>query len=264
MNTKTAEILCKLNTEFYNENSLSFAQTRQASWPGWRRGLEIVRQDFPEGFPQISVFDLACGNLRFEAFLKKEFDDEVIDIYAVDNCEGLIPHGAEACFQSVDIMEAILSGTPISDRVKAPLCDISVSFGFMHHVPGQEYRKEVLKSLIRQTRPSGYVMVSLWQFLNNAELAKKAAVTHEEALKSYSDLDLDEGDYLLGWKNLPDIYRYCHSFSESEIDQLILSVEKKAKLLARYTSDGRGDDLNTYLIFKVLDVTTDDIKKADL
>ena len=39
----------------------------------------------------------------------------------------------------------------------APLADISVCFGFMHHVPSCEYRVRVLDALVRQARPGGII-----------------------------------------------------------------------------------------------------------
>lgn len=250
MNIETAEILCNLNNEFYSANSQSFSETRQTFWPGWKRGLDLIRADGFKQSKRLSVFDLACGNLRFELFLKKEFGSLPIEVFAVDNCDELVPSMVESNFCNLDIIKTLLSGESLQEHMDIPLCDLSVSFGFMHHVPGMKYRTEILKTLVNQTRLSGYVMVSFWQFLNNEELKKKAIETHENALQNFTDLDLDEGDYLLGWQNLPEVYRYCHNFSEPEIDQLAQSVKMKAKLLARYTSDGRGNGLNTYLIFK--------------
>jgi hypothetical protein len=43
-------------------------------------------------------------------------------------------------------------------------------------------------------------------------------------------------------------YRYCHSFSDAEIDHLAASVAPEATVLSRFTSDGRTNALNTYLV----------------
>ncbi|MDR0347473.1 MAG: class I SAM-dependent methyltransferase, partial [Coriobacteriales bacterium] len=60
----------------------------------------------------------------------------------------------------------------------------------------------------------------------------------------------DTNDYLLGWKNVPGAYRYCHSFTEAEIDALVESVASSAPVISRFSSDGRGDKLNTYLLLQ--------------
>ena len=256
MNTKTAQILCKLSTAFYEENALSFSESRYRPWPGWKRAINFIYPDKSQFPNQISVLDLACGNMRFESFLKQNLPQTTLNMYAVDNCPDLLPSAASAQFQDLDIINCLCEDRPLNECIEASMCDLSVSFGFMHHVPGLNFRIELLKALVMHTKPGGYIMVSLWQFLNNESLKNKALITHQKALQTYTDLDLDEGDYLLGWKNIEGTYRYCHSFSETEIDELVKAVSPQATLLARYRSDGRGDNLNTYLILKAKNLST--------
>ncbi len=201
---------------------------------------------------ELSIFDLACGNLRFEAFLAAALPETELAFYAVDNCEALVPAGHSAHFQCLDVLGILHGGQRLNDQVKAPACDLSVSFGFMHHVPTAEYREEVLRTLIRKTRPAGYIIVSFWQFMKDAGLAKKAQATHAQALKDLGLPKLEEDDYLLGWKNIPGEYRYCHNFSEAEIDRLVASVEDEAMPISRFVADGRTRNLNTYLILQRL------------
>lgn len=198
-----------------------------------------------------AVFDLACGNLRFETFLVTALPEADIAFYAVDVCDRLVPPVPQVDYQSLDVLAVLRDGSHIGDWVAAPLCDLSVSFGFMHHVPLRAYREEILAGLVGQGRPGGYVIVSFWQFLNNEDLAEKARITHERALQELRLPELDDNDFLLGWKNIPGVYRYCHSFSEGEIDQLIESVADKADVVSRFMSDGRGDNLNTYVVLRV-------------
>jgi len=268
MNTKTAEILCGINNSFYQEHYLSFARTRKASWPGWRRCLEAIgltaAKDLglddsqsvdASAHRHISVLDLACGNLRFEAFLSTELPMVDMSFYAIDNCDDLVPSTPSVHYQSLDILDTLYKGLCLDDHITAPLCDLSVSFGFMHHIPTQDHRAEILASLIRRTRPGGHVLVSFWQFLNNEALGGKAWLEHERACEELGlqgqREELEDNDYLLGWENTPGAYRYCHSFSEAEIDQLVMSVAGMATTIARFVADGRTDNLNTYLILQV-------------
>ncbi|NTU88381.1 MAG: class I SAM-dependent methyltransferase [Actinobacteria bacterium] len=257
MNAETVETLCKLNNDFYRNHADSFSATRKSPWSGWERCLDIVRGDClldptrVSDSPTLSVFDLACGNLRFEAFLASALEPARIVFYAVDNCDSLVPNTLSVNYQTLDILAVLRDGLCINDKLEAPVCDLSVSFGFMHHVPLEEYREEVLRSLIRQTRSGGYVMVSFWQFCKNAEMAEKAQVTNARALEELGLPELDSGDYLLGWKNMPGEYRYCHNFSEPEIDVLVASVAELASEVSRFEADGRTGNLNTYLILKV-------------
>lgn len=266
MNNETAEILCKLNNDFYRNQSRSFSETRQAPWTGWKRCAEILEEAGYKNMEEFSVFDLACGNLRFESFLASKFPETKIVFYAIDDCDDLVEASAAFTqgsaaetaplltveYQSLDILQAAMKGLSAKNCWEAPICDLSVSFGFFHHVPSRDYRKKILADLMDQTRSGGFVIISLWQFLNNESLKEKAQATHERALQELALPKLDENDYLLGWKNIPGAYRYCHSFSEEEIDEIIESVYPKGQLVSRFVTDGRTDNLNTYLVFKVV------------
>ncbi|MDO5024875.1 MAG: class I SAM-dependent methyltransferase, partial [Slackia piriformis] len=117
MDTKTAEILCKTTADFYRAQAASFSATRTAPWHGWVRCVDVMaealgvagrgvpsdaRAQFSAvedsgcegavltGCATFSVFDLACGNLRFERFLEEALPDASLRIYAVDSCDELV------------------------------------------------------------------------------------------------------------------------------------------------------------------------------
>jgi SAM-dependent methyltransferase len=307
---------------------LTQAQAPREAIPSLSREPQALSRE-----PQASsVLDLACGNLRFEAFLANALPKSDIVFYAVDSCDSLASplhaghcpsdvrmkdkthqvdsaypllhasldrandvrkkthrvdassselllghqqQGASNCeernaqpvprpvpsftlppvrYQSLDVMGTLLRGANLSDSLDAPFCDLSVCFGFMHHVPQVRHREEVLEALIKHTRPGGFVVMSFWQFMENKAMAAKAQESHQAALACLPYLGLralDKGDYLLGWKGIPGEFRYCHSFSETEIDCLLESVGGTASLVSRFASDGRSGALNTYLIFQV-------------
>ena len=122
----------------------------------------------------------------------------------------------------------------------------------MHHIPGIHQRRQFLDIMLNKTHPEGYVLVSLWQFERDERLARKARETTQYALERYPDLQLNEGDWLLGWQDEPDALRYCHSFTDAEIDRLITHVADKAQLVDRFCADGPNDDLNCYLVLQCL------------
>lgn len=208
--------------------------------------------------PPATVFDLACGNLRLESFLRDAFPQVDTTCYAVDNCDSMVPAMLQVHYQSLDIVQALINGTLTRETFAAPMCDLSVSFGFMHHVPSERYRQQVLRALVEQTCPGGMVAVSFWQFLNSEKLAAKAQVTHAQALTDLVPHGLDaaqleDGDYLLGWKDVPGAYRYCHNFTEDEINRLVESVASQAKVVSRFMSDGRTNNLNSYVVLRVIE-----------
>lgn len=277
MDTKFAQMLCQLNNDFYRDQAVSFSDTRHAKWPGWERCLQAVSSVFLDQSNSV-VLDVACGNLRFEKFLASQLLERQIQVWALDSCDELLPQtcagtlvekvnadGADTPgatdvhlqinYLHCDVMEAIGSSKAFTYGI--PQADISVSFGFMHHVPLPEWRVQLLNSLIEATKPGGFVCVSFWEFLADEGLAAKAYKTHERALAElgpvwgFSSADFNDGDFLLGWRNTPGAYRYCHSFSTSEVDALIATVSHRAECVARFRADGRTETLNEYIVLQV-------------
>jgi len=288
MNITTIKFLHELNNRFYQEQGASFAQTRGAPWHGWKRCLEILDETAAfSNKKSLSVLDFACGNMRFKTFMEQQLPDVTIDYFGLDNSDEMASKEIAASnYQSLDILNCLLAESDqlLHTRIQAPNCKLSVSFGFMHHIPGQQLRKKVLDLMIEKTLTDGHIIVSFWQFLKSPQLAAKAEQTHAQALsdiqtkdradmgaRSSADLDftpklleygtpaspspltnlyLEQGDYFLGWQNVEGAYRYCHSFSETEIDELITSVADKTQLIARFEADGRTQNLNSYIVLK--------------
>jgi len=102
MDEAVARRLAAINMDFYARAAQGFSATRRAPWPGWRTIAESIRVDLPSkclgcadapGCPhatdvvdKIRVADLACGNLRFEAFLEHELPDVQLRFHVVDCC----------------------------------------------------------------------------------------------------------------------------------------------------------------------------------
>lgn len=164
--------------------------------------------------------------------------------------------------------------------------DLVVSFGFLHHIPSFDLRQRFLLEALSQVKPGGYLVVSFWQFLNDPAKRAKIEQTHAEALAFFAgcaetranDRDaLDRGagssssgnpdlscpkltaffadslepnDYFLGWKNEPSNYRYCHHFSNEEIDRIITALAPHATVVESFSADGKPGNLNRYVVFK--------------
>lgn len=306
MSRAAVRALCQLNTEFYERNAASFSQTRTAPWEGWRRCMAACGFDDSDGAAldqpanaQIadSVLDIACGNLRFEAFLANTYPHIDWSFFAVDNCEPLVASGQEDVAKKVhftceDIVSNILDGLPAAEPANVPALaaatpfDLVVSFGFLHHIPSFDLRRQFLLEALSQVKPGGYLVVSFWQFLNDSAKRAKIEQTHAEALAFFagcaethtndrdaldrgagsssssnlnpSDLkppvffagSLEPNDYFLGWKNEPDNYRYCHHFSSEEIDRIITALAPHVTVVESFSADGKPGNLNRYVVFK--------------
>lgn len=253
----TAEQLSRITSEFYAQQAQSFSATRQMSWQGWRQCLDAMPQFLAGEKP--SVLDVGCGNLRFARFLCDEAGIVPTKYFAVDNCKPLVESGdadahvSELAFIELDVIKSLLDNT-LSSRLTVPACDLVVAFGFVHHVPGAEKRLQLLRTLLEKTKSGGYVCVSFWQFMNSQKLAAKAQKTTAQGLRALGidASELEGHDYLIGWQDKVNTWRYCHHFSQEELDELLASLGSDVRVCAQFSADGKDNNLNRYVIFQRL------------
>jgi SAM-dependent methyltransferase len=255
MDLATVQHLVQLNNDFYAKHFASFSSTRQKPWAGWEQGVKHLR-----GLANPSVADFAAGNLRFERYLLELGFTLPSKIYALDGCSALMRGAADELgvnAYEVDIISNLIAGVSISGF---PQADLVCSFGFMHHIPSVRLRRRFLEELVSATKPGGYVFISLWEFVGTSrDSAHKDAATkasaytaryfkeHEEVART---LKLEEDDYLLGWKNEPDAYRYCHNFSAGEVERMITELRGQAEVVEHFKADGKEGDSNHYLVLQ--------------
>ena len=264
MDVATARLLTDVTSDFYRRFARSFSDTRQSAWPGWDRCAQLARahlSDAPAASGRaLRVLDLACGNLRFERFLAQAIAPAQARFFAVDGCGELLAEPAPATRPldvrtvNLDIVDVLFAGESLSGvlgGLGVVPCDLSASFGFLHHVPLPEQREQVLRSLVDLTRPGGLVVVSLWRFLDDPAFAEKARAQHERCAAALGLPPLADNDMVLGWQNDPTAYRFCHSFTDGEVDELACAVRPRAFELERFRADGRTGAMNDYLVLQV-------------
>ena len=233
--------------------------TRAADDEGRGRACAVADAG-ASGREPLCVLDLACGNLRFERYLADALPGRMLSGYTVDNCDPLVEAGernesdalSRMSFQDLDAIERLSAGC-LREALEAPdaSCDLAVSFGFMHHVPLERWRVELLRALVAKVRPGGFVVVSFWRFLNSDKLARKAQETTSRARAELGIPELPPNDYLLGWQDTQGLYRYCHHFDEPEIERLLAMVADSADLVSRFEADGKTGNLNEYVVLRV-------------
>lgn len=284
MDATTIDFLRQVNNVFYARCAPSFSASRNASWVGWRSCLEAVQDcgavrlcDGPDVHlydraaaqpgairkgASVRVLDVACGNMRFAAFLREELRGRHIDYFAVDDCAGLVPHlpedeGFSPCFQNLDIIGELAVGVGLAHAIDAEPCDLVGCFGFFHHVPSFELRVRLIDALLQKTASGGVVCASFWQFMGDEKFVKKAEAWNSKAKSELASAGLDAsqleaGDYFLGWQNEPGLWRYCHDFEELEIDALVAAACKggKAREVARFSADGKSGAMNRYVVLQ--------------
>jgi len=238
ISASTAEQLSYVTSEFYSQQTQSFSATRQMPWQGWQQCLDAMPQLLSGEKP--SVLDVGCGNLRFARFLCDEAGIVPAKYFAVDNCKPLVESGeadthvSELAFIELDVIKSLLDNT-LSSRLIVPSCDLVVAFGFLHHVPGAKKRTELLCTLLEKTKPGGFVCVSFWQFMNSQKLAAKAQETTAQGLRA---------------QDKANTWRYCHHFSQEELDELLASLGPDVHVCAQFSADGKDNNLNRYVILQ--------------
>lgn len=239
MNKKTVEKLLALNKAFYEKAGVSFSRTRNYGWPGWK----IVLQDFKSKQLDINnVLDLACGNGRFFASLNKFYPEA--SYIGVDDSEILL-HEAELTYHDKNVSwinQDVLKGIDINEKF-----DLVCAFGFLHHIPSFELRNTFLLNAAGQLSGSGYLVISLWDFLGKKYEQRN---TQDELLKEVgiSADELESHDFILDWRSQARALRYAHAYDDDEIEELLdvsgLTLEKE------FYADGRDGKSNRYLIIK--------------
>lgn len=275
MDATDIRALIELNNTFYAKHAASFSATRTRSWDGWRRLADLLEDagwrkggadGRATGRPDATgahrdILDLACGNLRFEAFLAQAFAGERIAAHAVDSCPALaqgaldgLAGSLELDYRCVDVLDALLADPEGGAGLEGvPPCGLAVCFGFMHHVPGSALRRALMAALCGRVAPGGIVALSFWQYLRDPRLARRAAAAGalREEDPALAALQLEAGDGFLGWQDDPSPLRYCHSFTEEEVDGLAASAADLGfEEAGRWSADGPAGDLNRYLALR--------------
>lgn len=241
MDVKTAKRLQRMTRDFYASNHESFSNSRNASWAGWNRACAAI----PAGSGRLRALDVACGNMRFLRHLENAFPGKRIEYTGIDSCPELVCAQDMPRFKECDIIEMLRAEEPIVHEEY----DIVVSFGFFHHVPGSANRARLLQNMADALADGGVAIASFWKFAQDAKLRSKAERVTRDALSKHA-LDLESGDYLLGWDGRTDALRYCHSFVEEEIDSMFKSLSTSVAIIDSYEADGRTGKMNAYRVFR--------------
>jgi SAM-dependent methyltransferase len=254
MDEQTARALNAINRAFYSANAAEFDRSRSTPWPGWTRLLPRIRQICVEAAAALRVLDVGCGNARFGAFLADQLPSAQlppggIHYCGIDSSPPLISRASERAlpFTSVEFCQTDFMETG-SDLPKGPFSLIGL-FGILHHVPGHDQRRDLLRRLGERLAPGGILALTTWQFEAFARFQNRLTPWREYNRTAADPIDtaqLEPGDHLLPWGDGGSTHRYCHFTSEGDTRKLL--EELSFEIIESYAADGREENLNRYFI----------------
>lgn len=259
MDNKQTERIISANRCFYQQTASSFAQTRSRPWSGWVRALDVVLPIYgAQSKPALRVLDAACGNLRFESFLISHAPSIHWDVLALDGCEALWQSGLNQFKKEFEEAKSHLTINAktldlLDDSARAKVSspfDLVVCFGFFHHVPSSTERKRLLQWLGQHTAQRGHLLLSFWCFEQDEAFIQKLQPLQLLAAHETSIALKAMGDWWLPWQNTPGIWRYCHSFNEREIHELLKAGAPELQIVDSFFGSGSGDRLNNYVVLR--------------
>jgi len=233
VNPETIKQLNAINRRFYEITAPEFDQTRGTAWSGWRGLLPYLDSS-------LSVLDIGCGNGRFGLFLSEHLSGDIA-YHGLDNNAQLLDY-ARAAFSNDDAIQAKFTQ---HDIVEADLPDEQVTlvvlFGVIHHVPGFNQRKALMRRLANCLKPGGLLVFAAWRFYEYERFQKRIIPWDD-------NITVEQHDYLLDWRRGERAYRYCHYVDDAEHDALITA--SGLELLNTYRADGFTGDVNQYSILR--------------
>ncbi len=252
MKQTTALKLIELTTTFYQTVADSFDQTRQMGWSGWQQLIPFFTDT------NCTILDVGCGNGRFAQFLATKTAAD-FSYTGIDSNTSLLEKAVESLKNipriksqntiQLDLLANLISkqssiSNIISDKKYSHIC----VFGLLHHIPDQENVENFITDIAQLLKPNGHLILSFWQPLNHPErfLHKQLSTSEFNIEKS----ELAENDLLLGWQTNTKVARYCHSFTNAEIKQILSKLSSRLTLINSFQADGKSGDLNQYLVLQ--------------
>jgi 2-polyprenyl-3-methyl-5-hydroxy-6-metoxy-1,4-benzoquinol methylase len=222
--------LVALNSVFYETLAEPFSNSRSSFPPGFHKVLDLLPRR------PLIVLDVGCGNGRFGRFL---VDQGLLAAYTgIDSSVALLALAQEPWSR---LIERDLSQANCLDGVGE--FEVIVCLATLQHIPGRLNRERLLREMARHMVTGGRIVLSNWQFLDNARQRRKIRPWAEVGIDASQ---VEDNDYLLSWERGGSGLRYV-AYLNSEITSKMAS-DAELRVVTTFRSDGKENNLNLYTV----------------
>lgn len=239
MKPEITQKLLNVNRQFYQTFANQFSATRRRIQPG----VDKILEHLPE---EASILELGCGNgelplqlsrkKRRGSYLGLDFSSPLLELAQEINQKIAQTSALKVQFRSADLASQDWEAALTENKF-----EFILAFAFLHHIPSEELRAQILDKARRLLEYNGLFIHSEWQFLNSPRLVARIQPWSTLGL---SELDVDSGDYLLDWRQGGSGLRYVHFFQAQELQRLAES--SNFQIIETFFSDGMGNRLGLY------------------
>ena len=245
MQWETIQALNAINREFYQTVADEFHETRGKPWPGWVILYPYLVHQARD--KTLAALDVGCGNGRFAAFLHGNLESPLL-YHGMDNNAALLDHAA----QDLGALPRLTVTLEQRDVVMTPPdhgeYDLVVLFGLIHHIPGNDYRREFMRKMAERVKPGGLLIFACWRFYEYERFRQRILPWPEDLAEM-----VEPQDYLLDWRRGETetgapAQRYCHYVDDAEHQALVAATQLQE--IHSFRADGFTNTVNRYSVLQ--------------
>lgn len=201
MKREAAQVIAERTRETYDRVAREFSKSRSRFW----EELIFLAEHVKDGD---RVLDIGCGSGRFYPLVEDRHGR-----YTGIDYSGSLINEARRHHGRAEFLLGDATKLPFADNT----FDIAYSFAVIHHIPGNELRRQFVREAARVLRPGGTFILSAWQLWNMRHVGR-IFLTAFQSLSRLSPLD--PGDVVLTFgKNKEP--RYMHAFTSRGLAGLL-------------------------------------------